>query len=602
MIRYIKRRIIIDFSVLFFFAFFFFTPHLKSQVTPSSKQVSVEVISAADKIKVGGIAKFAVVLNINHGWHINSHMPGSEDLISTVFSLDQKEGIILIDVSYPEGKYVSFSFSNKPIQVYEGEIKIFISIKISDKLTPKNDVIKGYLTFQACNDKVCIAPSTIELDIPIQIVNDESQITHINKEIFAAYNPDEQLIVKQSNPVGTMFEEKGYIIAFLAIFILGLALNLTPCVYPMISVTVSLFGTQTDQKIFRIFLKAVIYVLGIATMYSILGVTAAFSGGLFGGWLQSPWVLVGIALLLFLLALSSFGLYHIQLPYWLTSRIGISKGTGLIALYLSGLVVGIFAAPCAGPPVIALLTFVATSGSTILGFWIFFIFALGLGFPYLILGTFSGLLRKIPKSGSWLIWVEHIFGVILVGAGLFYLMIAFSPKSVIYVIPLTLVGGGIYLGFIDSAGDENSYLRKVKRILGVIALIIGIMQTTNFAYSSMSWEKYSDASFNDAIENGVPVLIDFYADWCIPCIKLEQNTWTDPEVIQATKDIRRLKVDLTHFDSKESETIRKKFNISGVPTVVFIGPYGVEAFEYRIVGYVSPKEFLDRYKRAMSIE
>ena len=138
---------------------------------------------------------------------------------------------------------------------------------------------------------------------------------------------------------------------------------------------------------------------GIATMYSGLGVAAALGGGLFGSWLQNAWVLGGIAALLFALSLSSFGLYQIQMPYWLTSKLGGTWGSGLIAIYLSGLVVGVFAAPCVGPPVIALLTFVAAKGSASFGFWTFFILSLGLGFPYLILGTFSGLIKKIPRSG-----------------------------------------------------------------------------------------------------------------------------------------------------------------------------------------------------------
>jgi thiol:disulfide interchange protein DsbD len=115
----------------------------------------------------------------------------------------------------------------------------------------------------------------------------------------------------------------------------------------------------------------------------------------------------------------------------------------------------------------------------------------------------------------------------------------------------------------------------------------------------MTWEEYTDLDFLEAKENGVPVLLDFYADWCIPCMELDRNTWTDPNVIEATKDISRLKVDLTQFDSPESEVLRKKFNISGVPTVVFIRGDGIEALDSRIIGFVPPKEFLTKLKQAM---
>jgi thiol:disulfide interchange protein DsbD len=368
----------------------------------------------------------------------------------------------------------------------------------------------------------------------------------------------------------------------------------------MLSVTVSLFGSQSESTVKHVFFKALIYVLGIATMYSILGVTAALSGGLFGGWLQSPFVLGGIAALLFALALSSFGLYQIQIPYWLTSKIGGTAGSGFIALFLSGLVVGIFAAPCVGPPVIALLTFVATKGSVTFGFWAFFTLALGLGFPYLILGTFSGLLKKIPKSGSWLVWVEHIFGVVLIGAALFYLFLAVAPKEVLYVIPLALVVGGIYLGFVDNSGKDKPILRNVQRIFGIVAISAGILYANSMRDKGMDWENYSETNLEEAKENGMPVLLDFYADWCIPCIELDRNTWTDAEVIKATKDIRRLKVDLTLFDSQESEALRKKFNISGVPTIMFIRTDGTEAIDSRIIGFAPPKEFLSKLNQAMS--
>ena len=172
------------------------------------------------------------------------------------------------------------------------------------------------------------------MNIPVQIVGTGETVTLQNQDLFANYKPSELINDKVKNDIAAMFEEKGSLLTFLAIFLIGLALNLTPCVYPMLSVTVSLFGTQTETNIVHIFIKAVIYVLGMATMYSVLGVTAALGGGLFGSWLQSPWVLGGIAVLLFALALSSFGLYHIQMPYWLTSRLGGPTGSGYVAIYL----------------------------------------------------------------------------------------------------------------------------------------------------------------------------------------------------------------------------------------------------------------------------
>jgi thioredoxin:protein disulfide reductase len=572
---------------------------LNGQPASTSRQTSVQTFLSSDKTPIGSTLQIAFQLKISDGWHVNSHAPTFDYLIGTLVELQTKEGFILADIQYPQGKLVPLSFADRPIDVYEGTVTIFASLKLSEKLNPGMDTLRGTVTLQACNNQICLAPSTLDITIPIQVVPAGETTTQLNQDLFASYKPEAAVHFESKNDIAAMFEAKGSLLTFFAIFLIGLALNLTPCVYPMLSVTVSLFGSQAETKFLRVLIKAVLYVLGIATMYSGLGVAAALGGGLFGSWLQSPWVLGGIAALLFGLALSSFGLYQIQMPYWLTSKLGGTTGSGFIAIYFSGLVVGVFAAPCVGPPVIALLTFVAAKGSAAFGFWIFFTLALGLGFPYLLLGTFSGLLKKIPRSGSWLVWVEHIFGVVLTGAALFYLSLALFPKFAVYVIPTTLIIGGIYLGFLDQSGKEKRALKYIQWVFGFIAIVLGLFFANNLRDSGISWDSYSDAALQQSRDRGVPVLIDFYADWCIPCIELDRSTWTDAAVIGATRDIKKMKVDLTHFDSPEAESLRKKFNISGVPTILLIKADGTEAADARIIGFIPPKEFLVKLKQSL---
>ena len=565
----------------------------------TAQRANVEAKLSTDKVQAGSSAQVALQLKIEKDWHVNSHTPTFDYLIGTTFELQSQEGVILSDVQYPKGNLVSLSFADQPIDVYEGTITIFASLKISSKLNPGIDTINGSVTVQACNNQLCLPPSILHVTIPLQIAEVGETVTQLHQDLFAGYKPMESVPAETKNDIAAMFQSKGSLVTFLAIFLIGLALNLTPCVYPMLSVTVSLFGSQAETKFLRVFLKALVYVLGIATMYSVLGVIAALGGGLFGSWLQRPWMLGSIAALLFALALSSFGLYQLQMPYWLTSKLGGTSGSGFIAMYLSGLVVGVFAAPCVGPPVIALLTFVAAKGSAPFGFWAFFTLSLGLGFPYLILGTFSGLLKKIPRSGSWLVWVEHIFGVLLTGAALFYLSLAVTPKLAIYVIPMTLAAGGIYLGFIDTSGKDKPALKRLQWIFGILALVAGIVFASNLRNQGITWESYSETELLKARESKIPAMIDFYADWCIPCLEIDRKTWTDKEVIVSAKNIKKIKVDLTHFDSPESEALRKKFNISGVPTVIFIRADGTEADESRIVGFVTPKEFLGKLKQIL---
>ncbi len=268
---------------------------LIAQPTSAAQQVNARAILSTDKIQAGSTIQIALQLKISDDWHINSHTPTFDYLIGTTFELQSKEEIILADIQYPKGNPVSLSFADQPIDVYEGTTTIFASLRISDKLNPGIDTIKGKITFQACNNQICLPPSAIDVNIPIQIVGPGEAVTPLNQDLFANYKPIESIHTETKNDIAAMFESKGSLLTFFAIFLIGLALNLTPCVYPMLSVTVSLFGSQAETKFLRVFFKALLYVLGIATMYSVLGVIAALGGGLFGSWLQSPLVLGSIA-------------------------------------------------------------------------------------------------------------------------------------------------------------------------------------------------------------------------------------------------------------------------------------------------------------------
>lgn len=565
----------------------------------TSGKLTVTTALAQSALLSGSSTKAAVIMAIDGGWHVNAHIPSESYLIGTSASLEPREGFILADLRYPDGESVAFEFSEKPLDVYEGTVTIFMTIRVAESVEPGDYVLKGTLEAQACNDQVCLAPSSVEFLIPVTVTRSADEVRPVNDEIFSTY--DEATLAAPApgtSEFARIFEAEGSLAAFLAIFLVGLALNLTPCVYPMLSVTVSLFGTQTETRTLRVFFKALVYVLGIASMYSVLGVSAALSGGLFGSWLQSPVVLAFIAFLLLGLSLSMFGLYQIQVPYWLTSRLGGSTGTGVVALFLSGLVVGIFAAPCVGPPVIALLALVGSKGDPVFGFWAFFVLSMGLGVPYLILGTFSGLLKKIPRSGDWLIWVERVFGVVLAAAGLFYLALAVAPEAAAAIPAAALILGGIYLGFLERSGKTKKGLRAFKIAFGLGAIALGLVFANALRASSIRWESYDEALLAQARSAGTPVVMDFYADWCIPCLELDRGTFTDAQVIKATEPFLRLKVDLTRFDSPEAEALRKKFSIGGVPTIIFFGADGQEVAGSRVVGFLGPEEFLARVRMA----
>ncbi|MEX1011825.1 MAG: cytochrome c biogenesis protein CcdA [Balneolaceae bacterium] len=571
----------------------------------SADKADVEVRLDRNVIPAGSEFQMAVLLNLQESWHVNANEPTLDFLIGTELQIEEIEGISVLGLLYPESVTYRFEFAEEPVDVYEGSAPIFVSLAASEELEPGAYEMSASLVIQACDNEVCLAPTTVDVNIPLEITAPGTGFQALHTNLFDGVDTASRSIVdlltaSGGGEISALFDSLGWFWAFAGIFLIGLALNLTPCVYPMLSVTVSLFGSRTGEatRLRNSFWMALIYVMGIVFMYSVLGVAAAYTGALFGSWLQSPWALGGIGLMIFALALSMFGLYELQLPSsWMQSLSGAQRKTGGVAgHFLSGLVVGVFAAPCIGPPIIALLAFVGSQGDPLFGFLIFFVLAFGLGFPYLILGTFSGLLSRLPRSGSWMVWVKKLFGVILVGVALFYLGLAVRPSWTMPLVILTLFAGGIYLGFLERSGTGGLLFRAVRVGTGILALLLALLLYQNFQKPGIVWEPYSDDRFEEALEQGEPIVMDFYADWCIPCLELERVTFTDPEVISATEEFVRLKVDMTQYDSERAETLRQQFEIAGVPTIVFIGRDGQEAEEARVVGFLRADLFLERVR------
>jgi thiol:disulfide interchange protein DsbD len=573
---------------------------LSAQPTGSAGKVATEIRLSQNVVPAGDTVAAAVVMNIDEGWHVNAHEPTLDYLIGTELNINDQTGLTVSEIQYPKSERFSFAFAGEPLDVYHGSAPIFVTLKASSKLEPGTYTLDGSLRVQACDDKSCLPPSTIDISIPVDVAAANTGFQSINQELFSG-NAGESISSSSAslsdNSIASMFDERGAILAFLGIFLIGLALNLTPCVYPMLSVTVSLFGGRADQQTntLQSFGMASIYVLGIVSMYSVLGVVAAYTGSLFGSWLQSSVVLGAVGIILLTMALSMFGLYELQPPQWVLQKLGGSQqAVGPTGLFLSGIMVGIFAAPCIGPPVIALLTFVGAQGDPLFGFFTFFVMAVGLGLPYLILGTFSSLLSKLPKSGQWMVWVKKVFGVVLIGAALFFLALAWFPKYVLYTLPPSLILGGIYLGFMESSGRNLKIFSRVKRVAGIAGMIGGLLVIMNLAKPTVDWETYSPDKLETAASEDIPVVLDFTADWCVPCLELDRITFTDPEVIAALQPYRTIKVDLTDYESAESEALRKKFGVAGVPTIIFLDDEGNEIEDARIVGFVNAEEFLKR--------
>lgn len=275
--------------------------------------------------------------------------------------------------------------------------------------------------------------------------------------------------------------------------------------------------------------------------------------------------------------------------------------SGMLGAFVMGLTMGIVAAPCIGPFVLGLLVHVGTKGSAAYGFMLFFVLALGLGLPYLVLGTFSGALKTLPRSGMWMVTVRKVFGLVLIGMALYFLMPLMGAATK-YVFIGFFAASALYLLFWEAGRTKPKQFAWVLRGIGVGAAAIAIaMALPKKIEAEITWQPYSEQALTEARAAGHGVIIDTFADWCIPCKELDQATFTDAAVRTEAERFVTLKLDLTRSDAgSEAARAKARFGIRGVPTVIFLDGTGKEKAELRLEGFEKPNAFLTRMKQVES--
>lgn len=615
-----KKKLLINSSLILIVALY----ATLSAFAQSDRVVKARGYASTDAIRPGDKFRVAIALEIGESYHINAHVPSLDFLIPTSVKFEPVSGLRFGEPRYPRPDHIELEFARElapgtKLAVHEGTVFITAEVEADDRLQPGANAVRALVEVQACNDKQCLQPSDITVEIPVKVIAAGATAKDANAEIFARADQagyaetSSELVQFGGGPqtrdaISDLIESQGLALALLFVFFSGLALNTTPCVYPIIPITIGFFMNQSSAegkpRLRRTFLMAAMYVVGMAITYSLLGVVASMTKGLFGAALQSPVVLIGLAALMVALSLSMFGLYEFRLPESLNrfATKSTQSTSGIIGALVMGLTMGIVAAPCIGPFVLGLLVHVGTKGDPVYGFFMFFVLALGLGLPYLILGTFSGALRALPRSGEWMVTVRKVFGLVLIGMALYFLMPLMGRFST-YIFVAFFALSALYLIFWEAGRARPKQFAWLLRAIGVGAAAVAvIMIVPARAEEGVTWQPFSEQAVASAQKEGKGVIIDTYADWCIPCKELDQLTFTDSYVKRESERFVTLKLDLTSSDPQsEAGRAKEKFDIRGVPTIIFLDPSGRERADLRLEGFEKAAAFLARMKKVESL-
>lgn len=392
---------------------------------------------------------------------------------------------------------------------------------------------------------------------------------------------------------------QGPLYAALAALVGGFLVSLTPCVYPMIAITVSVFGARQAEGRWSGAALSGAFVLGIVAMFVPLGVLAGLSGSVFGSVLQSRPVILGISALFLLMAAAMFGAFELALPAFITNRLASIGGLGYKGAFFLGLACGLIASPCTGPVLTGILTFIAQTRSAFLGAAAMAAFAVGLGAPFFVVGTFA---VQLPKSGHWMVHVKSILGIVLVVVAFYYLSTTFpaltswiEPGTLFYALLVVGLVAGLALGAVHRDFAEIGASVKVAKGAGIVLVSLsafGLLSGWIKPERTFAWQTGAVVEARSlARTEQRPLLVDFTAAWCGACKELERNTFSADAVAREMTRFVAVKVDATDDEDPAVARTLSDFGVVGLPTVLVFDSRGRETL--RFTDFVGPDRFLE---------
>jgi thioredoxin:protein disulfide reductase len=411
-----------------------------------------------------------------------------------------------------------------------------------------------------------------------------------------------------SGKFADILAKHGAIVAIGASFVFGVVASLTPCVYPMVPITISIFGATGDNTSrARGAALSGAFVLGIAALFTPMGLISVYTGTLMGAALSNQWVVLGLAAIFIALAASMFGAFELALPSSLTNRLSTVGGVGYKGAFIMGLVMGLIAAPCTGPFLTGMLIVIAASKSYVLGGTALFAFALGLGVIFFIAGAFGA---NLPKGGAWMMGIKWVSGVGLAYMAFSYMRNKFEfirklvdhPSYTFGIVAGVILLIGAVLGTIHVMAERRkspiAHLSKPMKLASIIPAVvgaamiftwIGLNHNVDPNAPAIVWLTNEEEALAKAKSDNKPLLIDFGAEWCTACKELEHETFPDPSVRTEAQRFVNLHVDMTDDEDKKVIALKDKYKVLGLPTIIMIDKSGKEVVRFN--EFVKPDKF-----------
>lgn len=467
----------------------------------------------------------------------------------------------------------------------------------------ENEVKKGSFTlsfsYQGCSEMgICYQP--------------------ITKEFTFKLKGGSATPLSEQDSIAQSFMSGNGALVLLSFFGFGLLLSLTPCVFPMIPILSSIIVSQPSVSMSakKGFWLSLVYVLAMSLAYTIAGVLAALFGANLQASMQNPWIISVFSAIFVLLALSMFGFYELKMPSFIQNRInkktGEAQAQGVFGIAVMGFLSALIVGPCVAAPLAGALIYIGQSGDALLGGSALFVMSLGMGVPLLLIGTTAG--RYMPRPGMWMQNITAFFGVMLLGVAIWMLSRIIPSFVSMSLWAVLIISSSIYFGALESFSEQTKGWQKVLKSILFMALVYGVALLIGFLSGATNplapFEKFTAKEgvsvstsstlftkiktieeLNLALKNAQkPVMLDFYADWCVNCVEFEQFTFSDPRVKAKLEKFTLLKADVTK-NSDDDKALQKAFTIYGPPAILFFKE-GKEVSELRLAGFKNADEFL----------